>query len=514
MLYNLEWLKPGEIFPPLVEVDRIRRYRENEALFDGDHFGDALRGRIEDDNRIKVYRACADRISRVIGNFDEIISFPILLNYQRLLSLKMADLVCGERPSITSSSDKENKILSEVRRRTRFDSKLYATIIDISRYGDAIWRTYLDDDEQKVFTCWDPKEWYPIVAQDGTHRIKAHVLCWRENKTQSATNLPPDWVLHVQIHWCDKDRVGTYEKRTYQMDSGGTTLIQEILPRENVSTGMSRCAIQHIVAYETSSSIYGYDDYVVLDSILSEIMARIGQISVILDKHADPNMTGPVSMLKPDPKTGEFHLERGRFFATAQGDSEPKYLTWDGQLTAAFSQLEFLCNQLYILSEMGAAILGGQDGSSVAISGTAMRFKMVNPLSKARRITNSLTEDVRQLMSELTSSQHKVEEDNISVFWADGLPEDPRENAETCKLATGAEKMMPLQKGIMEYFGRSAAEASEWVRQIQKENAEAFNSQQNDPNKPGPQDGTGVNPTKKGSETGMTSFHSSTNGEA
>jgi len=32
-----------------------------------------------------------------------------------------------------------------------------------------------------------------------------------------------------------------------------------------------------------------------------------------------------------------------------------------------------------------------------------------------------------------------------------------------------------------------------------------------DPNKPGPQDGTGVNPQKKGSETGMNNFGSQSN---
>jgi hypothetical protein len=35
--------------------------------------------------------------------------------------------------------------------------------------------------------------------------------------------------------------------------------------------------------------------------------------------------------------------------------------------------------------------------------------------------------------------------------------------------------------------------------------------EEDNPNKPGPQDGTGVNPAKKGSDTGLKSFHSPTN---
>ena len=101
----------------------------------------------------------------------------------------------------------------------------------------------------------------------------------------------------------------------------------------------------------------------------------------------------------------------------------------------------------------------------------------------------------------------------ISVFWADGLPDDPRENIENCKLATGTTKMMPLEKGIMEFFGRSNEEALQWINQIHKESLENMDvtasqsSDKEDPNKPGPQDGTGVNPAKKGSETGLTNFH-------
>jgi hypothetical protein len=77
--------------------------------------------------------------------------------------------------------------------------------------------------------------------------------------------------------------------------------------------------------------------------------------------------------------------------------------------------------------------------------------------------------------------------------------------------------MMPLEKGIMEYFGRSNEEALQWIERIRKETEENMAATQtpaaegDNPNKPGPQDGTGVNPAKKGSDTGLKSFHSPTN---
>lgn len=517
MLYNFNWLAPGKMFPPEREQSRITRYMQNARLFDGDHFADP-RFRTHDAitcDGVSLYQRCADRISQIIGNFDDIVSFPTLLNYQRLMSLKMADLVCGEYPTISGATKDENETIRELRDRTDFDAKMYSSVLDISRYGDAIWRLYKDQDGNLNFTCWDPAQWYPIVAQDGTNSIVYHCLCWRENRSTDLSQ--PDWYLHVQIHACTPAGYGQYEQREYKMADNGQ-IILDLLSSATVQTGLDRCAVQHLRAFATTNSVYGYDDYMPLDSILAEIMARVGQISGILDKHADPNITGPVSMLTLDPKSGEYHLNTGKFYAVSPGEEQPRYMTWDGQLTSAFKQLEFLINQLYILSEMGAALLGGQDGSGQAISGTAMRFKMVNPLAKARRISNALTRPVRQLFSSLSSfnGDTQIPYSNISVFWSDGLPDDPRENVETCKLATGAIKLMPLEKAIMEYFGRSNEEARQWIKMIEDETRESMllTQQVEDPNHPGPQDGTGVNSAKKGSITGLTSFNSPTNQKA
>lgn len=513
MLYNLKWLEPGSYFPPAEEVPRLTRYLQNASLFNGDHFGDPiLRTRDGVDVLpVDVFMKCSEKISKVIGNFEEVISFPTLLNYQRLMSLKMADLVCGEYPTISGVSSEDNAAIKQARDYTDFDGKLYSTVLDISRYGDSIWRLYYDDAESKdTFTCWTPTQWFPVVAQDGTNSIKQHCLVWREDKNADPDN--PDWRLHVQIHGTAADEIGYYEKREYQMHKDGHT-IKKLVSSTKVPTGLDRCAVFHLKAYTVTGSVYGYDDYMNIDSIMAEIMARVGQISAILDKHADPNITGPVSMLQLNEQTGEYYLKTGKFFAVSPGEEQPKYMTWDGQLTSAFKQLEFLVNQLYILSEMGAALLGGQDGSGTAISGTAMRFKMVNPLAKARRIANSMTRSVRYLFSSLSN----VPVENISVFWSDGLPDDPRENIENCKLATGETKMMPLETAIMEFFGRSNEEALNWIDKIHAEvqanmqndqsaSSDGTNSD-DDPNKPGPQDGTGVNPIRKGSTTGLNDFH-------
>lgn len=511
MLYNLKWLAENEQFPPLKEIERLNRYIENRSLFNSEHFD----GKVTANGKKSYYESCANRISRVVGNFQDVISFPVLLNYQRLMSLKMADLICGEYPTITADKDENADELRKIRDLSDFDQQLYSSVIDISRYGDAVWRAYKNKDGSASFTIWDPTEWFPIVAQDGTNHIMAHVLAWLVNTTETPDGTPPNYELHVQIHWteyADEGREGTYEMQRWQMNGNGAS-IQYLIESKTVLTGFDKCAVFQLKSFATSDTVYGYDDYIPIDSLLSEIMTRVGQISVILDKHADPNITGPISMLQQNPQTGEYYLKMGRFFATNMGENEPKYMTWDGQLEAAFHELEFLVNQLYILSELGAALIGATDSVGGAISGTAMRFKLVNPLAKARRTANALTRRVRELFGLLSGVDYL----NISVFWKDGLPDDPRETIENAILASGENSVMPLKNAIMEYFQKSASEADDWIKKIDEQVEKQMQRQldfsiQSMPddtgvNHPGP--GGKVNTAAKGSSTGLNQFHGS-----
>lgn len=502
MLYNLSWLQQNKQFPPTCEKGRIERYKQNASLFDGDHFsssvyrhhGECTGGLME------LYERCSRRISRVVGNFEEVISFPVLLNYHRLMSLKIADLVCGEPPVISGGSVEANDSIRKAREFTEFDSKLYSSVIDISRYGECIQRIYKDEVTGKyTFTNWDPTEWFPIVSQDGTYSILKHCLVWIEDLDETDTR--PDLRLHVQIH--DTVDVGKYEHRVYKISSG-TGTIGKLEHTEWVQTGLDVCAVSQVKSYSVTGSVYGYDDYMPIDSVLAEIMSRIGQISVILDKHADPNITGPASMLSRNEVTGELYLRPGKFFAVSPGEDQPSYMTWEGQLSAAFQQLELLINQLYIVSEMGSAILGDSASGSQAISGTAMRFKMAGPLAKARRVSNSLSLTVKNMFQVLTQSPGQTSVEKISVFWQDGLPDDPRENVEIAKLATGEEKLMPLDAAIREYFKRTDEEAADWVSRIEEDKIKSMGMMQEAAvNKSGPQNGTGINPNKKGSSDGM-----------
>ena len=131
----------------------------------------------------------------------------------------------------------------------------------------------------------------------------------------------------------------------------------------------------------TSDSCFGEDDYSKIDGLLQELEARISQISKILDAHSNPNMYGSDDCLQIDPLTGENYFPGGTFIPVPLGGVTPQYLTWDGKLDSAWAEIEFLLQQLYILSETSAALFGKVDSGAIN-SGSALKDYLLHHTRK------------------------------------------------------------------------------------------------------------------------------------
>ena len=103
MLTNLDFLKVGELFPPKSQIERLENYIAYKKLFEGKHD--------------EVYKNQIDRVKRVQGDFQEVISYDVILNYQQLITKKTADLLCGETPKISVQDEKKQKIVDEIIKR-------------------------------------------------------------------------------------------------------------------------------------------------------------------------------------------------------------------------------------------------------------------------------------------------------------------------------------------------------------------------------------------------------------
>ena len=437
MLTDLTFLDEGRKWPPVEESARLRRYEENKKLFEGYHHD--------------VYESALKRIERVIGNFNEIVSFTTVLNFQKLMSLKIADLLFGE-PPIIQSDDQES--VDWIKERSDLVNTSFMTAIDVSRYGDGV--LYVrEEDGNGIIDITQPNMWFQVVSPDNVKKVQYHVLAWQEKNK-----------LIVQIH--DK---GSIDSRIYNLSD--QSFIKNLESSEIINTGLNDFAVIPVHNIITSDRCYGIDDYGDIDSIVSEIMVRVGQINKILDKHAAPSMQGPASALERDPVSGEWRLKMGTYIPLESGDNKAEYLTWEGELTANFTMIEKLVNFLYTISEMGSAIFGDTNTRSGQIaSGSALRRLMVSPLAKVNRIRMRFDPALKKaidLASQIGGKGVKsLTDKEISITWQDGLPGDPKEESEIIKdrIESGT---MSVRRALMQYDGMSEEDADNELEAIMTE---------------------------------------------
>lgn len=434
ILTDFTFLKDGNPFPPKSEWKRIDKYKNNRLLFEGEH--------------AEVYKEQFKRIERIIGNFEEIVSFEVIFNFQRLMSLKIADFVCGDKPRITVSDDSKQELIDKILLDTDFFGKLYTAVLDISRYGDSIMTVSKSENGKAKIDVISPKYWFPVVNKDNIKEFAYHTFAWRyiidaENKKYG---------LAVKIYKPDEPQACEYKRFELQGTKGSFTIGRE-LTSDKLDTDFDRCPVFVVSNVPTSDNPFGIDDYTDIDSIVSELCIRVSQISKVLDKFSSPSMLGSSSVMERDEMSGSYRLRFGNFFPVEAGEQKPEMIVWDANLDANFKQIELLTNQLYTISEMGSAVFGDISNSTGNVaSGTALKRLMMSPLAKARRVAGHYSKAIKEILS-LCAGIYGVliEPQEISVQWNDGLPSDPVEDANIINLRTGGKATMSRYTAIRKF---------------------------------------------------------------
>lgn len=444
-LTSLDVIKPGEQWPPYKGIrQRFLDLEANQKAFQGKH--------------CELYKDSFSRISRVIGNFEDVFQHGIIMNYQKKISVKTADLLLGEQPAVKVKDEKQQKTIDEVIKQTEFWNTIYEAIIDNSRYGNGVLMVY-GDNGSPVVDIIPATTWIPVVDPLNIKRITQHVIAWVSGEK--------DKTLHLQIHY-----KGSYEVREYVLKDNGMygNKIGRLISSEEIKTGLSDFAIIPLSNMTTSDSIYGISDYEDVDSIICEIEIRVAQISKILDKHADPSVIIPESSVEINPETGEAKIRLGNAFIVDKESVKPEYMSFDGKLEAAFKEIELLLNQLAIISELGTLFLGNGMESLGNISGVALKKLAYSALAKISRIEKKVTPKLIKALS-LASEIIGNRIDDVNIAWSDSLPTDLKEIVEIANLRTGSKPTMTVKDAIkfIDDKDDASAMASEQELELEKQ---------------------------------------------
>lgn len=462
MLTSLNFLKVGQQWPPPGEESRLSKYEKNRLIFEGKHE--------------QVYQESFKRIARVIGNFEQIVSYHVIANYQKLISLKIADFLLGEPPKITCGDDNSTHqaSLDSIVENSDLINTCYSAAIDVSRYGDSVFNVYLSDEGKGIIDITQPSYYFKVVDPKNIKKVLHHVLAHTYEVTDSTKSLlfgtkeTKTKYLYVQIH-----SKGFYEEVTYRISEQNIieTVTEDI---KRINTGLNDFAIVPIHNLLTSDRTYGMDDYTDLDSIISELEVRISQISKILDKHAEPSVEGPSSALTRNPNTGAWELKMGNYFPRdTNEDPSVSYITWDAQLEANFKIIEKLINILSTVSEMGSAIFDNEAKQGQIASGTALRRMMISPLAKVNRVRMRFDSSVKKaikLCSQLGGEGIvDLSNEKINIFWQDGLPCDPVEEANVMAIRTGNKATLSQYSAIQRLDNLSDKDTAKEIEAIKQD---------------------------------------------
>ncbi|GEM88169.1 phage portal protein [Meiothermus granaticius] len=488
-LTDLSFLEKGQPWPPPSEGERLDTYAANRLLWQGRH---------QD-----VFRDWARLLREDLGT-----ELLLILNWHRRLSKLWADLLLGDPPtlSVTGGDEEGQAWLQDFLRRSRLVSTAYEVALDISRYGDGLFKAALVGGEAKIY-AQPPQYWFPVVSPTNIRKVLAHVIAWQ------GVGRPRGYVNPQPLLWAEIHQPGLYERRVYLLRPTGDEARRKYViadwlvdhpdtafPQE---TGVEEPLIVQAVGVRASDELYGADDYSDLETLIQEMEIRLGQVSRILDKHADPGMYGPELALERDPYTGIEHFRGGgKYIPVGEGESPPGYMIWNGNLEGAFREIEELKDQLYLISETSPAVFGLMK-QGLAESGSALRRLLFAPLKKVNRLRMHFDPALREIvlianrLEALHSDAPTLE--GLNIIWRDGLPVDDGEESQVLLNLRNA-GVISRHEAIRERTGWNNADVEAEVNRIEAENATgaANNSTDTNPQTNQTSDGGASGPLESG----------------
>ena len=460
MLTSLDFIAKGQVFPPKSELPRLQNYDENKKLFEGDHH--------------LVYRDVLKKLRD--RNTKNAHTVEIILNYHKRLTTVWLNLLTGEQPKFKSDESSKQEWLDSFILQNNLQEVLQEIIIDVSRFGVGLFKVRYDEEAGgAVIESLSPSVWFPVFSSKNNKKIIAHVTA---TISEEITEGFPFGKRNQKVITFEIEEIGkpfiTIKKFKYNPQDGidGGKIGDSIDDNENgIQKPKATTDFLIFPAHnlKTSDKNFGFDDYKDIDTIIREIELRFCQISKILDKHSDPTIIAPYSMLEKDPETGMTVVKKDDFILLdGEEKIRPEYMTWDGQLKYNFDQIEKLLEQLYIITETSSSLFGDNKTGNVE-SGSARKLILISPISKVARLRNSLDISLKKAIYVASSL------DSINLIpqieWQDGIPGDPLEDAQIEQIRLGGQKNTSVISSIMRLNSCSREEAEAEYEQIKEEDS-------------------------------------------
>jgi hypothetical protein len=463
----------GETYPHPNHTARIQRYGDNRKLFAGEHYD--------------VFERQNTRLSKTQRDI-----VYLAINLPGLICKKSADFLFGEYAQYSSgkSADApEQKAIEKLAADNYLNITNYQMALGAAIRGDAFYKLRWGQehggllpanlDPFRVFIEPQNAEYvFPETDPMNANHIAAYHIAYPVVVNDTADQ---EWVLNVESHYPGKIVYHKHRMHPESTSEDGMILTWRIYAHiegslTEVETGIPFPLVVHVANCALDDSWQGFDDLSELKPLLDELNNRVSLVSVILDKHSDPALAIPSGLLDTD-EDGRliFHVGRDKIFEiTGKDEIIPQYITWDGQLQAAFTEINFLVDQILTIAEIPSVALGKDNSGTSGSSGLSIKWRMNSLLAKVNRKRGYFDKALTQVfiiaqLLEKTYGKARYEIVKPKILFQDGLPDDDMENAQIMSLRTGGQPTLSQKSAIIRLDNLTSEQADKEMEQLKDE---------------------------------------------
>lgn len=238
-----------------------------------------------------------------------------------------------------------------------------------------------------------------------------------------------------------------------------------------------RLFIEYVPNLESIDEYWGASDYEDIESLQDALNNRISNIDEVLDKHSNPILVLPTGIMREDPTTGRLYSVSADRDAIETNDPDlgaklPRYVTWEAQLDAAFSEIDKIMDTMMLVSQMSPALFG-RTTSYAADSAKALKLRMIQTLAKVNDKQMPYDTALKNILFaaqwlEYKNKPNTPEPESVRIEWRDGLPDDELEITQihATRVAAGIESKYVAIKAVQ---GMEGQHLEDEIIRIQKD---------------------------------------------
>ena len=195
-------------------------------------------------------------------------------------------------------------------------------------------------------------------------------------------------------------------------------------------------------------------------------MLTISQNSKIINRHANPKLTGSLQNTQVNPETGERYFPNSDFVATGTDGVKPEYITADLQSEAIKSHIDTLLQFFYILTKTPPQAYGVDLGGN--LSGESLQKIFMAAIAKVEDIRAvSLNNAVKKVV-QCALAFSGINDAEVKLDWGEAIKLDYTEEVKACndRVLAGTQSQLSAIKEL-DNVPDDIAEIE--LKQIQKE---------------------------------------------